>query len=342
MNKDKLVNGFIIGTFVSLYLLVSIISTIHVIDFFELSNPRWMAITLAIGFEIGAAASLASLIVMKKMNKTLVWALFITITAMQINGNLYYAFINMQDYTSWVELFNLMEWEPLAQKRLLAAVSGAILPLVALGFIKSLVDYIKPEDDEVELSDEKLDEIVSDINSTSEKKTNVVSQQDIDKIEVNDPIEVSVNEEWDEDHALDQVLNEMAEDLEESTESLEFSQQDIETIIEAVENPPAPNEKLKQAAERYKQLVQEKDDFSDLDVTLLDGLDELEEDETIEQVESSESIVEPTPAPAEEKKPGLSTQLSQPETRVVDDKKRLKKGPLWEYRTNYEDDDKFD
>lgn len=169
-SKNKLVNGFIIGTFVGLYLLVSIISTIHVIDFFELSNPRWMAITLAIGFEIGAAASLASLIVMDKMNKTLVWSLFIAITAMQINGNLYYAFINMQDYQNWSELFNLLEWESIAQKRLLAAVSGAILPLVALGFIKSLVDYIKPEDDSTSLKDEELDKIVSDINQTAEKK----------------------------------------------------------------------------------------------------------------------------------------------------------------------------
>lgn len=168
-SKNKLVNGFIIGTFVGLYLLVSIISTIHVIDFFELSNPRWMAITLAIGFEIGAAASLASLIVMEKMNKTLVWALFITITAMQINGNLYYAFINMEEYQSWSELFNLLEWEPLAQKRLLSAVSGAILPLVALGFIKSLVDYIKPDDSSV-MKEEELTEIVSDINAVSKKK----------------------------------------------------------------------------------------------------------------------------------------------------------------------------
>ena len=354
MNKDKLVNGFIIGTFVSLYLLVSIISTIHVIDFFELSNPRWMAITLAIGFEIGAAASLASLIVMKKMNKTLVWALFITITAMQINGNLYYAFINMQDYTSWVELFNLMEWEPLAQKRLLAAVSGAILPLVALGFIKSLVDYIKPEDDEIELSDQKLDEIVSDINSTSEKKTNIVSQQDIDKIEVNDPVEVSVDEEWDEDHALDQVLNEMAEDLEESTESLESSQQDTEAIIEAVENPPAPNEKLKQAAERYKQL--QEDDFSDLDVALNDGLDELEDqideietEEELDEIEELEEEIEELEEEIEEdidELTGITNQVKQPETRIVNqdnvNSKRFKKGPLWQYRTNYQDDDKFD
>tara|TARA_R110002033_G_scaffold119141_2_gene162599 strand:- start:67 stop:576 length:510 start_codon:yes stop_codon:yes gene_type:complete len=169
MDKSKLVNGFIIGTFVGLYVLVSIVSTIHVIDFFELSNPRWLAITLAIGFEIGAAASLASLITLDKMNKTIVWALFLTITAMQMQGNMYYAFLNLENYTGWVELFNLLEWEPLAQKRLLAFVSGAILPLVALGFIKSLVDYIKPEQELVELTSTDLEEVASDINEVKKK-----------------------------------------------------------------------------------------------------------------------------------------------------------------------------
>jgi hypothetical protein len=147
-NKNKLVHNFIIGTFVSLYILVSVISTIHVVDFFELSNPKWMAITLAIGFELGAAASLASLVVLDKMNKTLIWALFIAITLMQIQGNMYYAFKNIESFEIWAKLFNIMEWELLAQKRMLAGISGAILPLIALGFIKSLVDYIKPEVEE--------------------------------------------------------------------------------------------------------------------------------------------------------------------------------------------------
>ena len=172
MNKNKLVSRFIIGTFVSLYALVSIVSTIHVIDFFELSNPRWLAITLAIGFEIGAAASLASLIILDKMIKTIVWALFLTITAMQMQGNMYYAFLNLEDYQGWVELFNLLEWEPLAQKRLLAFVSGAILPLVALGFIKSLVDYIKPEPVVGELQSKDLASIATDINQPAKKKVN--------------------------------------------------------------------------------------------------------------------------------------------------------------------------
>ena len=120
MNQSKLVNRFVIGTFVTLYLLVSTISTIHVIDFFAMSNPYWLAVTLAIAFEVGAAASLASLVVLDKMNKGLIWALFITITLMQMQGNMYYAFKNLNNYQSWVELFNLVDDDPLYQKIILS------------------------------------------------------------------------------------------------------------------------------------------------------------------------------------------------------------------------------
>jgi len=189
MNQSKWLSRFIIGTFVSLYALVSIISTIHVIDFFELSNPYWLAVTLAIGFEFGAAASLASLVILDKMNKTLVWVLFITITLMQMQGNMYYAFTNLEDFQSWSELFDLIEEEPIFQKRVLSAVSGAILPLVALGFIKSLVDYIKPE------SEEEFTPEDSTFGSISEEES--------------DP-----TDEWDEDHELDRALNIIADDIE--------------------------------------------------------------------------------------------------------------------------------
>lgn len=191
MDKNKLVSRFVILTFVLLYALVSIISTIHVIDFFELSNPYWLAVTLAIGFELGAAASLASLVILDKTNKTLVWALFIAITVMQMQGNMFYAFTNLgPEYATWSELFGLIEEEPLYQKRVLAAVSGAILPLVALGFIKSLVDYIKPDEDQVteEVQDDS-EEVTSD------------SQLDFDE------------EEWDEMHAHDMVLNDMVDQV---------------------------------------------------------------------------------------------------------------------------------
>lgn len=167
----KNLHWFIITTFVSLYLVVSIISTIHVIDFFKLSNPDWLAIFLAISFEIGAAASLASLLVLKKMNKTLVWILFFVLTAMQGMGNTFYAFINLENFESWSQLFGLEEEELIFQKRVLSLISGAILPLVALGFIKSLVDYIKPEEGaEVQSTDLEVENL-----QTEKKPENILT-----------------------------------------------------------------------------------------------------------------------------------------------------------------------
>jgi hypothetical protein len=168
--KETGLRYFIIGTFVTLYFIVSIISTIHVIDFFTLSNPSWLATSLAIAFEVGAAASLASLIALDKMSKTLVWGLFITLTLMQMMGNTYYAFTNLHDYQGWVDLFGLTEEEPIYQKRILSIISGAVLPLVALGFIKSLVDYIKPEKDlsEKTIVQQQVIETVEEIEEAQE------------------------------------------------------------------------------------------------------------------------------------------------------------------------------
>jgi hypothetical protein len=179
----KHLHWFIISTFVSLYLVVSIISTIHVIDFFKLSNPDWLAIFLAISFEIGAAASLASLIVLEKMNKTLVWVLFLLLTAMQAMGNTYYAFINLENFEAWSQLFGLEEEELIFQKRILSLISGAILPLVALGFIKSLVDYLKPS--------EKNSYVTKTDDLNSDGKTSKTSKRD-ENISMKDPGQVEM------------------------------------------------------------------------------------------------------------------------------------------------------
>ena len=223
--KNKLVHRSIIATFVSLYLLVSIISTIHVIEFFKLSNPEWLAISLAIGFELGAAASLASLVILDRMNKTLVWMLFGTITLMQMQGNMYYAFVHMENFQGWSELFGLIEEDVVYQKRVLSAVSGAILPLVALGFIKSLVDYIKPGPQvetavEVDKAEEKL----------VETKEEIYNQDDLEEMKEWDatltdgleeePVAEDMDER-DEDHELDLVLNEISEDLQEELPQVE-------------------------------------------------------------------------------------------------------------------------
>jgi len=135
---------------------------------------------------------------------------------MQMQGNMYYAFTNLgPDYITWSELFGLIEEETLYQKRVLAAVSGAILPLVALGFIKSLVDYIKPEDTNAE-------EVAED------------SQLDFPEEE---------KEEWDEMHAHDMVLNDMVDKMDDE-DIFEPEPKDEEDLLENALKEKAEQEKI--------------------------------------------------------------------------------------------------
>lgn len=192
--SKKATQIFIIGTFVTLYLLVSIISTIHVIDFFLMSNPKWLAVSLAIAFEVGAAASLASIITLDKMNKGIVWGLFILLTAMQAMGNTYYTYVHLNQFKEWIELFGLVDEELIYQKRILSIVSGAILPIVALGFIKALVDYIRPADETTTTTTviESTDSTEVELPTTTTTTTQpIVEKLDYspDKIEPVKPIE---------------------------------------------------------------------------------------------------------------------------------------------------------
>jgi len=205
--KNKLVHWFIISTFVSLYLIVSVISTIHVIEFFELSNPKWLAVSLALAFEVGAAASLSSLIIMEKMNKFMVWSLFIILTCMQAMGNTYYAYTHLANFQSWVELFGLVDEDIIYQKRMLSIISGAILPLVSLGFIKSLVDYIKPnktvdtlpeqdvktETEQLPLETEGINEIPSD--ATLSESIEILEAINADETDIENADELAIPQE---------------------------------------------------------------------------------------------------------------------------------------------------
>jgi SPX domain protein involved in polyphosphate accumulation len=72
------------------------------------------------------------------------------------------------------------------QKRVLSIVSGAILPIVALGFIKSLVDYIRPSE---ELTKSEIEEKIEDIieekieDALDEKIEDVIEEKIDDKVE---------------------------------------------------------------------------------------------------------------------------------------------------------------
>ena len=247
MKKNKLVNGFIIGTKVGLYLIVSVISTIHVINFFGLSNPDWLAISLAVAFEIGAAASLASIIVLEKTNRTMVWFLFLLLTAMQMMGNTYFAYVNLHDFQGWSELFGLAEEELIFQKRILSLISGAILPIIALGFIKSLVDYIKP----AKTKEESIN-IPDNIHEVIKDGTPDISNDSFGKIALDD---VMQEEEFDNPETEEENSKKKVESVAEELKTLPFEGK-VERIIEE-EKKLEEVEEEKEEIKHEKKIIQE-------------------------------------------------------------------------------------
>ena len=276
--RDNIIKWSIISIFVGLYSLVSIISTIHVIEFFRLSNPEWLAVTLAIAFEIGAAASLAAIVILDKTSKSLVWMLFLLITLMQMMGNMYYAYVHLVDFKSWSELFGIMEEEIIFQKRILSIVSGAILPVVALGFIKSLVDYIKPSTaEELKAEFEKTQAIEEEL----EREHN---------LEIEDRIE-DYKEEEAREEALEQ---EVAQDLIE--DSLDESVMDDHEEIEAIkaDNTISDAEKQKKLERKIKQVIAENPELKD---KISEKLKEIEEGDKYTKIENNT-----TPPPTVERR----------------------------------------
>lgn len=81
-----------------------------------------------------------------------------------------------------------------------------------------------------------------------------------------------------------------------------------------------------------------KEDFSEWDITLEDGLEDLPYEESVISLEEIQNV-------------GLGLVNQKPERRRVkrvknvnqiENNDKLKKGPLWDFRTNRKDDDKFD
>ena len=160
MKRSEKVMRYAIGIlFLLLYMLVATISAICSIDFFNLSHSQSMSICLAVAFELGAMCSLCAGVFMKS-NRTLSFGLFALLTLFQMMGNVFHSYTNLTEgFVDWINLFGLDELEEIAQKRIVAIVSGAVLPIVALGFIKCFVDYNDKQDNALEDKSDASEEL---------------------------------------------------------------------------------------------------------------------------------------------------------------------------------------
>ena len=107
--------------------------------------------------------------------------------------------------------------------------------------IDDLDELIDDKDSKIESLEETLDNVLDDINDDSDSFEDLQTQEYYD-MKAND--REKFVEEWDEDHALDLVMNDMVKD---------FTDEDIQNIIDTNENEIEPNEDLKEAAENFKE-----------------------------------------------------------------------------------------
>lgn len=225
--KQSTIAKILISLVAILYLGVSLVSTFHVIDFFKLTNVGWAAILLAVMFEVGQMGTLFLITsdVMKKVKKNIVWALFILLTAMQVMGNMYYAYTHANGFGEWAELFSLENEPVIFQKRILAIVAGAILPLIALGFVKALSDYLNPDDKKEKVDKPKEDLgllLDSDKRSgpigTSEPQERLIIEEPNKTAEVAEVTETPEKPKQESIDIVDLAVNTLTEELEKAKE----------------------------------------------------------------------------------------------------------------------------
>ena len=190
MNQKVLHKVFIWG-FLFLYLLVALISFCHAVQFFGIGNVKWMSISLAFAFELGLALSLASILLSDKNKKqTLPWILMITLTAVQVVGNVYSVFryisVSDVDYYQYLAkplLFFIEEVDENTIQIIVSWIMGAILPIVALMMTDMVANNIKNvSEDKAELIESVKDKIEEDIEeqpATEEKKETPITVEEV-------------------------------------------------------------------------------------------------------------------------------------------------------------------
>jgi len=173
--KNKVLYWALIGTFTALYLAVAFVSTLHAVTFFQLANTLGLAILLGAAYEIGQAAVLFSILMTDNKNRMLAWAMMFLLTALQITANVYasFKFMDMSGSTDWTYwqraiLFGVQADSPETYKVIISWISGALLPIVALGMTALVAENIRmsrgeklgEDEDDDSISKEKADEIV--------------------------------------------------------------------------------------------------------------------------------------------------------------------------------------
>jgi len=179
----------VVGTFISVPILSSFISTYHLISLFNLGNQIFLSILLAIAFELGAIAAFLVPTILPNIKKSMVYTIFIILAIMQIIGNVFFSYDFVYEKLkidpTWLDSFlafssNFGYFEATQIYLWLAILIGVPIPLIALFFLKSWIDYLKiGNDNNIEII-ESLEEKPLAISKVQLKKEEKEEKEEIE------------------------------------------------------------------------------------------------------------------------------------------------------------------
>lgn len=150
-------------------ILVAGISISHVVSWYDIANPFSWAVYLSIAIEIGA---MTALVAATNKIKGGVWFMFGLITLIQMIGNIFFSFkeidANGSLFKSWVELTGPL-WDMIgsdstdvvSMKRWLAFLEGGLLPIISLTSLHFFVKYEKsnsPKEEVITVNQVQIEE----------------------------------------------------------------------------------------------------------------------------------------------------------------------------------------
>jgi len=159
-------------------ILVAGISISHVVSWYDIANPFSWAVYLSIAIEIGA---MTALVAATNKIKGGVWFMFGLITLIQMIGNIFFSFkeidANGSLFKSWVELTGPL-WDMIgsdstdvvSMKRWLAFLEGGLLPIISLTSLHFFVKYEK--------SNSPKEEVIT-VNQVQIEETNSPKEEEV-------------------------------------------------------------------------------------------------------------------------------------------------------------------
>ena len=202
MNTKKIGNIVYLGLFGILYCSSAFVSTMHAIEFFSLANVGYLAIMLALTYEIGQAAVLSSLLIDKRNQKKVVpWILMGVLTICQILGNTFSVYknicLNSMNELVWIKepIFVFANDFPDKQATIIITwVMGALLPVISLLMCEMVTSYIHSDKEDKVQELAKQEEIKEDKKQEPEPQPQPQPQPQLEHKIENEQVQEQTNQ----------------------------------------------------------------------------------------------------------------------------------------------------